>query len=164
MDFKFGRAAACVALAAMVAGVAVAHEGMAAAPNTPAAQAAVARHQNYKQVGGAFKAISDEIRKGDPDKTVILANATKLNSLAGQAPTWFPKGSGAESGAKTAAKSEIWSDPQGFAAVMKRFQTESGKLQQISAGGDISAIKAQFQATGGACKGCHDKYRVPEKN
>ena len=78
-------------------------------------------------------------------------------------PCWFPKGSGPESGVKTDAKAEVWNDAAGFAAAANRFQGEAAKLQEIAAGGDIAAIKAQVRATGGACKNCHDKYRVPEE-
>ncbi|HKR87510.1 MAG TPA: cytochrome c [Phenylobacterium sp.] len=164
MGFRFGRAAAVAAGVAMIAGAALAHEHMGDVPDTPAAKAVVARHQSFKQLGGAFKAIFDELKKDAPDKAVIRANAQKMNALAGQEASWFPKGTGPEAGVKTDAKPEIWSDPKGFAAAVQKLQTETAKLQQVSVGGDVAAIKAQVQATGGACKGCHDKFRVPDKD
>jgi cytochrome c556 len=127
------------------------------------AKAAAARHENFKQVGGTFKAIRDEFAKGSPDKAVIQANAMKLNGLAGKLPTWFPAGSGPESGAKTDAKPEIWADRAGFAAAAKGLQTETGKFQQLAMAGDLDGAKAQVRNLGGACKTCHDKFRVPEK-
>ena len=60
--------------------------------------------------------INDEARAGKPDMSAIAAAAARLKTHAAQVPTWFPKGSGAESGAKTAAKAEIWSDAAGFAS------------------------------------------------
>jgi cytochrome c556 len=166
MSFKFGRvmAAGAAVAVAMIAGVAVAHEHMGPVPDTPAGKAAAARHQNFKQLGGAFKALVDQVKTDAPDKAVISANADKMNALAAQAPAWFPKDSGVESGVKTDAKPEIWSDPQGFAAAVAKLQAATVKLQQVSAAGDMAAIRAQVQATGGACKNCHDKYRVPEKH
>ena len=141
-----GAAAVVLAVSAVVAGGALAHEDMGKVPNTPAGKAVAARHQNYKQLGGAFKALTDELKKDTPDKAVIAASAAKMKALAGQIPSWFPKGSGPESGAKTDAKPDIWKDPNGFAAA-----------------GDLEAVKGQVRATGGACKNCHDKFRVPEK-
>lgn len=166
MGFRFGKAVAVGAAVslAMFAGAAVAHDDMGPVPNTPAAKAVVARHQNFKQLGGAFKAIFDELKKDAPDKAVIAANAQKMNTLASQEASWFPKGTGAEAGVKTDAKPQIWSDPQGFAAAIQKLQTETGKLQQVATAGDFTAIKAQVQATGGACKNCHDKFRVPDKH
>lgn len=164
MTFRFGKAAvaATSAVAVLVAGAALAHD-IGPAPKTPLGQAAAARHHNFKQLGAAFKAINDEARKGSPDQTVLAANAKKMNALAGQMGGWFPKGSGAESGVTTDAKSEIWSDPQAFAAAVQRMQGATGKLQQIAVSGDAAGLKAQVQATGGACKGCHEKFRVPDK-
>ena len=161
MGFRFATAVAFAAV--LVAGVAVAHDH-GPQPATPAGKAAAARHQNFKQIGGAFKSAFDESKKSSPDTTVIGASAQKLSTLSSQLPTWFPKGTGPESGAKTDAKPEVWSDAQGFAAAAKRFQAESVKLQQVAATGDGKAAKAQVMAVGGACKGCHDKYRVPEKD
>jgi len=166
MGLRFGKIAAAAAAVgiAMSAGVALAHDDMGVVPNTPAAKAVVARHQNFKQLGGAFKAIFDELKKDAPDKAVIAANAQKMNTLASQEASWFPKGAGPEAGVKTGAKPVIWTDPQGFAAAIQKLQTETGKLQQVATAGDFAAIKAQVQATGGACKNCHDKFRVPDKD
>lgn len=165
MSFRFRKAAAAATAlgAVVIAGAALAHD-VGPAPKTPAGQAAAARHDNFKQVGAAFKAINDEARKGSPDQAALAANAQKLNGLARQMGGWFPKGSGVESGVKTDAKSEVWSDPQGFTAAVQRLQGATGKLQQVAASGDSAGLKAQVQATGGACKGCHDKFRVPDKS
>lgn len=160
---KLGAVALAVGLS-VAAGGAFAHEHMGPMPKTPMGKAAYSRHQNFKAQGAAFKAVLDEIKKGQPDKAVISANAVKLKALAGQLPTWFPKGSGAESGMKTDAKPEVWSDPVGFAAAANRFQAEASKLAQFAQAGDIAGVKGQVRAVGGACKNCHDKYRVPEEH
>jgi cytochrome c556 len=160
------RVGVAVALAVglgVAAGGAFAHEHMGPMPKTAGAKAAYQRHENFKQQGAAFKAINDELKKDAPDKALIASNANKLKTLTTQLPSWFPKGSGPESGFKTDAKAEVWSDAAGFAAAVNRLQVESSKLQQVSATGDLAAIRAQVRATGGACKNCHDKYRVPEK-
>jgi cytochrome c556 len=159
-----GAAAAALTVGlGVAAGGAFAHENMAP-PKGPMQKAAADRHQNFKQQGGAFKAILDELKKPDPDKTVIATNAAKLKGLASQLPTWFPKGSGPESGYKTDAKAEAWSDAPGFAAAASRLQAETSRLDQFAQAGDLDSVKAQARAVGGACKNCHDKYRVPDKD
>ena len=162
MGFGVGKAAMAAGALALAAGTALAHD--APQPATPAGKAAGARHQNFKQIGGAFKAAMDESKKGSPDMAVIGASAQKLVALSRQLPSWFPAGSGPGSGANTAAKAEVWRDPKGFAAAAQRLQAESLKLQQVAASGDESAAKAQVVALGGACKNCHDKFRVPDKH
>ena len=161
MALRFGGkiGAALAAGAVLAAGAA-----MAQSPASPAAQAVQQRQQNFKQLGRAFKGLMDELKKPAPDKAVLAADATRMNELAKQEASWFPKGSGPEAGVKTSAKPIIWSDPAGFAAAVQRLQGETAKLQQIAAAGDPAAVKLQAQATGGACKNCHDKYRVPDKD
>ena len=75
--------------------------------------------------------------------------------------SWFPAGSGPETGIKTAAKPEIWAQPADFKAAHDALVVEAGKLVTVAASGDAAAIGAQLQATGKACGGCHKPFRVP---
>ena len=160
----FSTALALAAGLAFATGAALAHEGhQGPPPKTPGGKAAWARHDNFKAQGAAFKAVLDELKKGAPDQAVLTSNAAKLKASSTALPSWFPKGSGPESGVKTDAKVEVWTDAAGFAAAANRFQVETSKFQQIVAAGDIGAIKAETRVLGAACKNCHDKYRVPEK-
>lgn len=160
----FTAALAMSAGLALAAGAAFAHDGHEGPPpKTPGGKAAWARHDNFKAQGAAFKGALDELKKDAPDKAVLLTNANKLKASAAALPSWFPKGSGPESGVKTDSKAEVWSDAAGFAAAANRFQVEASKFQQLAQAGDVPGMKAQSRALGGSCKGCHDKYRVPEK-
>jgi len=102
---------------ALGVGVAVAAGGAMA--QSAGAKAVATRQANFKQLGGAFKAINDQLKAGAPDMAVIKASAQKMKDLAAQEATWFPAGSGPEAGVKTGAKPEIWSDAAGFAAAVK---------------------------------------------
>jgi cytochrome c556 len=149
-------------------GLAAAGTALAADPSppatTPGGKALLARQAHFKDQAATFKAIGDETRKDAPDKAAIAAGAAKLKALAADLPTWFPKGSGPETGLPTAAKPEIWTDADGFATAAAKFQDESARLAAVSTGGDMDAIKAQFRATAGACKTCHDMYRAPDQH
>jgi len=120
------------------------------------ADAVKARHDNFHKLGGDFKAIADQLKADAPDLAVIKAKASDAKTLSGTMASWFPAGSGPESGEKTEAKAEIWSDAAGFAAKRVAFQAEVIKLAAAS---DLDAIKAQFKATGEACKACHTSFR-----
>jgi cytochrome c556 len=148
------------AVVAVAIGMAVAAGGALAQSG---AEQVKIRQQHFKDQGKAFKAVVDELKKDSPDKALIAANADKLKASSSQLPTWFPKGSGAETGVKTAAKPEVWADAAGFAAAAERFKAEGAKFDETAHGGDLDAIKAGARALGGACKNCHDKYRVPDK-
>jgi cytochrome c556 len=143
------------------AGAALAADPMpSATPATPAGQALMARQAHFREQAAGFKAINDELKKDAPDKAVILANAAKIKGTAAALPTWFPKGSGPETGLKTAAKAEIWTDAEGFDTAAAQLQAETAKLEQLAMAGDLDAIKAQDRAVGAACGACHSKYRA----
>lgn len=147
----------------LAAAVAAALTFAAAAPalgQSAGAKAAQAREANFKQLGGAAKAINDALKADTPDLSLIRANALKADQLAAQLGTWFPRGSGAESGVEVETRPEIWSDAAGFAAEARALKVETAKLAQLSAGGDVDGLKTQTRAVGGACKSCHDKFRL----
>jgi len=163
VQLKAGVAIALAVGIGVAAGGAFAHEQGGPPPKTAAGKAAWARHDNFKAQGAAFKTLLDELKKGDPDKAVVAGSAAKLKATSTALPSWFPKGSGPESGVKTDAKPDVWADAAGFSAAANRFQVEASKLDLVARAGDIAGVKGQVRAVGGACKNCHDKYRVPEK-
>ena len=166
MDMAFQKsllALSLVAGLALVGGSVSAADQKGKAPTTAGAKAAHTRQDNFKQQGAVFKAIRDELKKDAPNMALVSSQAVKLKNSAIALPTWFPKGSGPESKYETDAKPEIWTEPVKFAAAVKRLQVEATKFQTIAASGDVAAMRAQAQAVGGTCKGCHDSFRVPEE-
>lgn len=149
---------------AVVAGGALAHEDKMPANASPATKAAYARHDNFRKLGGAFKTLNDEMKKGEPDKAVVATNARIISTLAGQLPTWFPRGSGVEARPMSETKPDIWRDAAGFSTAASNLQTQALKLNQLAAAGDIDGVKGQVRNTGMTCKGCHDKYRQEKKD
>lgn len=120
------------------------------------------RQNHLKNLGGAFKEVRDQLRKSQPDMTQIQQAAQQIDRLVGDMGTWFPKGSEPGAGIETDAKAEIWSDPKGFTAAMTKLQAEAPKLLTLAKASDADGLKKQVGAVGAACKGCHDKYRVPQ--
>jgi cytochrome c556 len=104
----------------------------------------------------------DATKVDAPDMAAVSAAAAKVNEYAGLMGTWFPPGTGPETGVKTEAKANIWTDRATFDTKLATLQTEAGKLVTATAT-DAAAFKAQFGATGGACKGCHEVFREEEK-
>lgn len=132
----------------------------AAAPaaGTPAATI-TARQDNLKKFGAANRAMADELKKPAPDAAVFKTNADLIAGLAPDLINWFPAGTGMESGVKTAAKAEIWSQPDDFKAKHAAFAAEAAKFQTTAATGDIAAITAGVEALGATCRNCHQVYR-----
>lgn len=126
------------------------------------AQTIATRQAGYKEMGKAFKAMNDELKKPNPDISQFPAYAKTIRGQSLAIPNWFPKGSGPEAGVKTKAKPNIWTEDAKFTAAEKALQVETAKLQTAVAGKNIDAIKAQVRATGGTCKSCHDSFRAED--
>jgi cytochrome c556 len=121
------------------------------------------RQDKLRDMGGALKAIDDELKKRTVDwDNVVFPNAQTLRDRSGYLLNWFPKGSGPESGVKTYALPAIWQKNDDFVKLGKAAQAETVKLAQVAAKKDADALRAEALATGKACKACHDNYRSPD--
>jgi cytochrome c556 len=121
------------------------------------------RQDKLRDMGGALKAIADEIKKGRIDwDNAVIPNAQTIKDRSAYILNWFPKGSGPEAHVKTYALPAIWQKPDDFAKLGKAIQAEAAKLNQIANAKDEAGLKAQVQAIGKNCKACHDAYRSPD--
>ncbi|TWB87263.1 cytochrome c556 [Bradyrhizobium macuxiense] len=121
------------------------------------------RQGKFRDMGGALKAINDELKKRTIDwDNTVAPNAQTIKDRSGYLPNWFPKGSGPESGAKTYALPAIWQNSDDFVTLGKVAQVEAAKLNQVAISKDANALKEEVEAMGKACKACHDSYRSPD--
>lgn len=149
-----------IPIAASFAAILIAGAAAAAASG---ADAVKDRQTHMKALGAASKALYEQIRSGSPDKAIVKASADKIAASAPDLPKWFPAGSGKEAGVKTGALPVIWSEPSGFSAAAQRLQAQSAKLEAAADVGDMANVGPDAAGVGAACKGCHDKFRQPEK-
>ena len=151
-------------IAILAAGAALVVSGghLSAADPSPA-EIIKARQEKLKDLGEQMKTIGGQAKSGKLDRAVMAEAAKKAAAYAKELPTWFPKGTGAEAGVKTAAKPEIWAQPDDFKAAAEKLPPEADMLAEVVTSGDTPAIFAQLQATGKACQGCHKQFRVKDK-
>jgi cytochrome c556 len=145
---------------ALAAGAMVAIAGVAVAQAPSVAEAIKLRQANLKQMGGVMKTLNDMARSGTIDKPAATEAAKKLDGHAQDIATWFPAGSGAESGIETKAKAEIWQKEAEFKKAADGLKSETGKLQLAIDSGDAAKLGAQVQATAKTCSTCHDQFRA----
>lgn len=113
------------------------------------------RHELMEEIGGHAKKIGDAIKAGStnavpPEAEAIAAKAEKITGL-------FPKGS---THPDSRAKPEIWQDWKKFEADAARLRKDALELAKVArTGGDVGAASKQMF---GACKSCHDSFRVPD--
>ena len=155
-------------LVAALAGLVAACSGEAGGDAaTPAADAPPPvlkeREENFEGIGAAFKAVRGELEKDAPDFTLIAAKAGDINARAMKIEGHFPPGTSTADGFKTEALPAIWEKQEEFKAAAQKLVDESAKLVELAGGGDKAAVGAQAMAMGGACKGCHDQFRLDDK-
>lgn len=121
------------------------------------------RQANYKQMAAAMKGLNEEIRGRAPAVATVRRHAALIARYAPLVLRWFPHGSGAETGMRTRAKAEIWTDPQGFRRAGATLLVASRSLDAAARRGDMPAIRAAVPALANACGGCHEDYRGPER-
>jgi cytochrome c556 len=150
--------AVAAALSLTVAGVA-----FAALPKNKAMAVMHARHEGMEKIGDTNKLLRRELTSSAPFMPAVKSGAATIAGLSRRASGWFPAGTGPERG-KTGAKPEIWKNPRDFSAKLAAFQKAAQAFNAAAAGGDLGAIKARYADLNGACKACHDKYRMEMKH
>ncbi len=91
---------------------------------------------------------------------LVETNATKISTLVEMIPDVFRTDTrGAD--VETEALDHIWDNMDDFAGKAATVAERATALAGAASGGQDNFMQA-FGATGGACKACHDEYRVQQ--
>lgn len=117
------------------------------------------RKAMMKSVGAATGAAAGMV-KGETefDARVAMLALRTMNAVALGYGSKFPEGS--DTG-DTKAAATIWSDPDGFAAAIAKFETDTAAAIAAPAA-DLDAFKAQFGMVTANCGACHKTYQIPK--
>ncbi|GAB1261313.1 c-type cytochrome [Aurantivibrio plasticivorans] len=120
-----------------------------------------ARQHSYRDLGGAFKSIRDQLRTKKPNIYLIQPTVQQMKDIADidVQRLWFPEGSGPEAGVETEAKAAIWENPEEFAKAQQALVDVMPKFLELAYAKDIEGLKKHYRKVGMACKGCHDQFR-----
>lgn len=106
--------------------------------------------QNFARVGAMAAGKAPFDAKVAADSAAVAESMSKL--------PWVAFVDGTDKG-DTRAKPEIWKEPVKFTEYADKMQVEMSKLSLAAKTGNLDSIKTAVNATGGACKTCHDAYR-----
>lgn len=148
-------ALAATVVAALAAGVAYAQDPVAIAK---------ARHDHYRQIGKASKAVREELMKSSPDLAVIQAAARTMDTLAPQLPSWFPPGTGRDVVPKSEALPVIWQKTDEFKRDAAGFAAAAHDFDAAAQSGKLEAVRAAFPTLGKTCKTCHDVFKAKDED
>jgi cytochrome c556 len=126
------------------------------------AQVIDSRQRNLRDMGAAYKAIGDQLKRSTPNMSEMAQYARSLKEISAGQKHWFPPGSGPESGEKTAAKAEIWTQPAEFEKWEDQLIVQVDLLAKATTGTDVEAVRKQHAELGKVCGGCHKPFREKE--
>lgn len=151
---------AAVAIAAIA--ICTALIGPAVGQQKPGGAVAVAaRKANFKEIGGAFKTVNDEIRSGRPDLNALKPAARDLATRSRLSLGHFPRDSAPGPGITTRAKADIWANMPAFVKLQNMMVNASVSLDAAASRGDVAAMTKARDTLGASCKACHDRFRQP---
>lgn len=90
------------------------------------------------------------------DASVVARNAAYLDALSKMPWDGF---AASTKDLKSGALPAVFTDTAKFKEAQNRFESEVTKLVSVSKGGDEATVKAQIQAVGKTCGGCHESFR-----
>ena len=93
----------------------------------------------------------------------VVVHAQSVNAMSKLLVGIFPKGTSQMESANTRALPAIWDDFSKLEAAAKALETESAKMVEVAASGDLGAIGAQLKKVGAACGSCHKPFRQKKK-
>jgi cytochrome c556 len=125
---------------------------------------AKARHDHFKEIGKASKAMRDETMKSSPDIAVFLSNSKTIEDLARQIPTWFPPGTGRDVVPKSDALPVIWQKTDEFKRDASGLVSAAHAVDLAAQSGKLDAVKAALPALGEACKTCHTTFKAKDEH
>jgi cytochrome c556 len=107
--------------------------------------------QNFSRVAGMAAGKIPFDAKVAADSAAVAEFASKL--------PWARFGPGTDK-PESKAKPGIWTSKAKFDDYARKMETEMVKLAVAAKSGNLDGIKAAVNATGGACKACHDDFRT----
>jgi cytochrome c556 len=117
------------------------------------------RQKLMKDNGQTMKLLGAMAQGESPfDAAVVKEQATAMAARYEAEKAMFPPGSD-KGPPETYVKPEIWSDPEGFAALMNEAIEASLALAAVT---DQAKLGEALGAVGSVCKNCHEKYSRPK--
>lgn len=113
------------------------------------------RQQTMKAAAGHLRAAKAMAVEGLRIPGHLETHAEALERIGTLLPGLFPAGSG---GGDSDAKSEIWSDPDGFAQAVDAY---ADAVESFTRAAELpgKAAKEGYYRVQESCKGCHKKFR-----
>ncbi|MGL5633250.1 MAG: c-type cytochrome [Azovibrio sp.] len=123
------------------------------------------RQAGYTYMGWSMGKIKANL-EGTYNKDQVVAAANTIAAIAnsGMGALYIPGSEKNVGNVKTNVKPAFFQkeNAEKLGKIAMDFNREANELAKVAATGDAAAVKAQFGKVGGACKACHDDFRVKD--
>jgi len=116
------------------------------------------RQSAYVIMGQQMSNIAAQLKSDKPDLTRIQRSAGIVEFVFTLPGEGFVPGSEKGGSPPTRAKPELFTSPK-VREIGAEARREIAKLNEVAKGGDLAAIRSQFQVTARSCDNCHDDFR-----
>lgn len=97
------------------------------------------------------------------DQVIQAANTIQAIANSGLGVLFQPGTATGKGWRDTNVKPEYFTNGAKLKELGMAYNKEANEMAKVAAGGDATAVKAQFGNLGKACKGCHDEFMKEEK-
>lgn len=121
------------------------------------------RQAGYAYMGWSMGKIKANL-EGAYNKDQVIAAANTIAAIAnsGMGALYIAGTDKAVGKTHTRVKPEFFQQGDKVKELATTFNKEANELAKVAASGDAAAVKAQFGKVGGACKACHDDFRIKD--
>ena len=107
--------------------------------------------QHFGRIGAMVNGKASYDPKAANENAEVFEQMVKL--------PWAGFVAGTDKVGNTKAKSEIWTEQVKFREHNEKLLSEAPRLVAAAKTNNLDTLKTAFQATGAACKSCHDDFR-----
>jgi cytochrome c556 len=121
------------------------------------------RQAHMREHAVALYNLEKLLKSGEPNWAEAVIYAQQFVANSKDMASWFAAGTGPTSGTGTAARSEIWRQPETFRRNREALVGDTEKLLAAVRARDLVEVKRQYNATGEVCKACHAQFRAEDR-
>jgi cytochrome c556 len=121
------------------------------------------RQAHMREHAVALYNLEKQLKSDQPNWAEAAIYAQQFVANSRDMASWFAPGTDSNSGTATAARSEIWRQPENFRRNREALVGETEKLLAAVTARDLVEAKRRYNATAEVCKACHAQFRAEDR-
>ena len=118
------------------------------------------RIEGFKDIGATMRQIRTQVESGDFNPESLKEQTKRLAASAKLIDSWFPEGSGSESGVFTDALDYIWQNPEKFTELKQELVERTTDFEHFAAQEEWASMESNLEPLLDTCANCHGSFRA----